>query len=192
MIARKEEIARWGAAATIVLVATRLVEGSIWYSGAVTKTPWSDPKFGWFPSWVRKEAEFAEIDAYRWFLETVVIPNLDLFGWLQFVTEAVLAVMLVLGVVTGLAGLVATLWALNIAIGSYPVPINAPDPLLGPVSAGFEPALEPLYNHQLFVLLPLIVTVTRPGRVLGVDAWLRPRLLASPNRWLRRIGEWAT
>ncbi len=156
----------------VVLLITRLVEGSIWFGGFISKRP--DNDFAWFPEWVMKESEYSPIPPYKWFLDTIVIPHITFWGWVQFLTEMFLAITLILGIFVGITGLIATLWALNIAIGSVFVPG------------------EILYNLQYFVLVPLILALTRSGRVYGLDAWLRPRLLASKNKWVRRAAEWGT
>lgn len=160
-----------GFAAIAALVALRVLDGVIWFSGAAAKTPWNG--WGWFPEWLQKEATYAQLPPYKTFLEVIVLPNLQLFGWLQFLTESALAVMLIFGIFTRLGGWVATLWALNIAVGSYPVP--------------GENAL----NLALFVLVPLVIATTAGGKALSVDeAWLRPRLERAVPPRLREYLDW--
>lgn len=162
---------KWGGAAAGVALLARLQQGILWFAAGVSKPP---PDFNWFPEWVMKESQYAQIGAYKWFLDAIVIPNLTFFGYLQFFTEVVLGALLILGIFTPLVGLALTLWAFNIALGSYPVPG------------------EQLSLLQVFVLVPLLVAAMRSGRVAGLDAWLRPRLLRSEKKWLRRLGEWGT
>lgn len=154
------------------LFVARLLEGSVWFSGFTTKRP--DNGFGWFPGWVASESQYSPIPPYKWFLDTLVLPHVAFWGWVQFLTEAVLAVTTLLGILVGFSGILATIWSLNIAIGSVFVPG------------------ETLNNEQNFVLIALLLWVTRSGRVWGVDAWLRPKLLASRKRWVRWVGEWGT
>lgn len=178
-------VARWaraweiGTAAAWTLLLSRLVVGFIWFGGAVAKTPWTPapnsdyPRWGWFTEWIRTEQQYA-IPPYKWFLDNIVIPNIEFFGWLQFLTEVALTLGFVFGILMGLTGLVGALWAFNIALGAFTVPN------------------EPFFALQLFVLMPLVLGVTKSGRILGVDVWLRPKLLASPKPWLRKVGDWAT
>jgi len=160
------------------IVILRVVDAFIWLGGAVGKHPWRAseesgyPRFGWFRDWVVKEEHYAQIPAYKWFLGHVVLPHIDLFGWLQFLTEAFLGVALLLGLFVGVTGLVATLWAFNIALGSYPVPG------------------EQLYALQLFVLAPFVLWTARAGRAWGVDAALHRRWRASRSVYARWAARW--
>lgn len=156
--------------ATLFLFLARITVGSIFFTGGVTKPP---PDFNWFPDWVHKEAEYAQIGIYKLFLEAVVIPNLTFFGYLQFFVELVFGGLLLVGLFTRLSGFVMGLWAFNIALGSYPVPG------------------EQLTLLELFVLMPFLVGALATGRILGLDALLRNKFMASENRLVRLLGTWA-
>ncbi len=162
----------WWRVPVIAIVSLRIFNGVIWLTGAMGKHPGND--WGWFPEWLGKEAEYATIPAYKWFLETIVIPNITFFGWMQFITELVLGIALIFGILTPLMAVGATLWAFNISLGSWPVPG------------------EIWYNLVLFVQIPFVVAVTRSGRAWGVDAYLRPKLLAHKSPLIRKIGKWCT
>lgn len=156
--------------ATFFLFLARIAVGSIFFGGGISKPP---PDFNWFPGWVQKESEYAQIGLYKLFLDAIVIPNITFFGYLQFFTELLFGGLLLLGLFTRFSGFVLGLWALNIAIGSYPVP--------GEVTT----------NLWLFVLMPFLVGALAAGRVLGLDALLRPKLLKSENRLVRWVATWA-
>lgn len=158
------------ALATAFLFLARVVVGSIFFGGGITKPP---PNFNWFPGWVQKESEFAQIKPYKLFLDAVVIPHITFFGYLQFFTELIFGGLLLLGLFTRFSGFVLGIWAMNIALGSYPVPG------------------EQITNLELFVLMPFLVGSLAGGRILGLDAWLRPKFLASEKRWVRFVGAWA-
>lgn len=151
----------------VVLLATRLSVAATWAWGAATKPP---PGFGWLENSLRSQVEHNIVPGYSWFVEHVMLPNITMIGWTAFIVEAYLAIVLLLGLATRLNGLIATLWGLNIAIGSMGVP------------------LEPMWVLVPFVLLPMMAAEGRSGRVLGLDAALHPRLGESNRPLLRFIG----
>lgn len=155
--------------ATFFLFLARITVGSIFFFAGLSKPP---PDFNWFPEWVQKEADYAQIGLYKLFLETVVIPNITFFGWMQFVTEIVLGAMVLLGFMTRFSGFLLGVWAFNIALGSYPVPG------------------EQLTLLELFVLMPFLVGALATGRILGLDALLRTRWMESESRLKRFLGAW--
>lgn len=155
--------------ATFFLFVARIMVGSIFFFAGLSKPP---PDFNWFPEWVQKEAEYAQIGLYKFFLETVVIPNLTFFGWMQFITEIVLGGLVLVGFLTRASGFLLGLWAFNIALGSYPVPG------------------EQLTFLQSFVIVPFLVGALATGRIVGVDALLRQRWMESESRVRRALGTW--
>jgi len=162
----------WNLPAWILIgfLGARAVNAYMWYWGASTKHPWLDPPFGWLGSWLRVEVEHNPIPGYPWVVEHVLIPNIQLVGWTGFVVEAYLALVFTLGFVTRFHGWLAALWGLNIAIGN----VGAPR--------------EPIWAILPLVVIPLLAGESRSGRMIGLDAGLRPRLLVSRNRWLRLLG----
>lgn len=155
--------------ATFFLFLARITVGSIFLFAGLSKPP---PDFNWFPDWVHKEAEYAQIGLYKLFLEAVVIPNITFFGWMQFITEIVLGGLVLVGLLTRASGFLLGLWAFNIALGSYPVPG------------------EQLTLLELFVLMPFLVGALATGRILGLDAVLRERWMASESGFKRFLGTW--
>lgn len=154
------------------LLLARLVAAYTWYWGWTGKTPWNG--WGWLPGYLKDEAKYTQFPQYRMFLQTAVLPNINGFGWMQFIVELTLSVTLATGFLTGLSGLLAVIWAANIVFGAYPVP--------GELS----------FNLLNMFILPVVVWLTRAGRFMGLDALIRPRLLASKSRALRLIGKICT
>jgi hypothetical protein len=93
-------------------------------------------------------------------------------GWLIWLMEAFIALSLILGMFARLGGLVGLIQAANLYIGLTALPF------------------EWYWTYGMMIVLQLIFFAVPSGRTLGVDAWLRPRLLAAaqrgnrPARWL--------
>ncbi len=102
-------------------------------------------------------------------IDNVVQPNIRVFGWVLWLTEAWVAASLFLGLLSRLGGLAALGLAIHLMIG------------LGGISQPFE--WEWSYNQM--VLLSLLMVAFAPGRFVGFDAWLRPRLAARAARGSR-------
>ena len=112
------------------------------------------------------------------FLEGVVEPNIRWFGWLIWVAEAFIFLSLFLGLFSRLGGLVSVAISAQLALGL----------------AGIGNPYEWEWSYNLMVLLSLVMFAFTPGRVLGLDAWLRPRLLGSAEGGSRlaRALSWLT
>jgi uncharacterized membrane protein YphA (DoxX/SURF4 family) len=112
------------------------------------------------------------------FLEGFVEPNIRWFGWLVWGAEAFIFLSLFLGLFSRLGGLVAVVISGQLALGL----------------AGISNPYEWEWSYILMVLLSLVMFGFTPGRVLGIDAWLRPRLTqaADAGSWLARILTWLT
>jgi hypothetical protein len=90
-----EMTARWGA--TVL----RWTAGLLWLANANWKVP---PDFGRGPDrcttlcrYVEAGAEFPVAPGSAWFFDTVVSPNLAVFGWVVLLSESLLAVLLISG-----------------------------------------------------------------------------------------------
>lgn len=97
------------------------------------------------------------------FIEGVVKPNIAWFGYVIWASEAFIFVSLFLGLFSRLGGLVAVGMTLQLMIG------------LGGIGNPYE--WEWAYNSM--VLLAIVAFAFAPGRYLGLDSLLRPRLLAA-------------
>lgn len=112
------------------------------------------------------------------FLESFVQPNIRWFGWFVWGAEAFIFVSLFLGLFSRLGGLVAAAISGQLALGL----------------AGISNPYEWEWSYNLMVLLSLVFFALPPGRVWGLDAWLRPwlqRAVAGGNR-LARLLLWLT
>ena len=112
------------------------------------------------------------------FLDNVAIPNLRWFGYAVWGMEAFIFISLFCGVFSRLGALVAIAQSLQLWVGL----------------AGIANPFEWEWSYNLMPVLALIVLATAPGRVAGIDAWLRPRLARASergNRLARALG-WLT
>jgi hypothetical protein len=96
------------------------------------------------------------------FIDTIVKPNIRWFGSVIFFTEAFIFASLFLGLFSRLGGLVAIGMSAQLLIGL----------------AGIPNPYEWEWAYINMVLLALVVFAFAPGRILGLDALLRPRLQA--------------
>jgi hypothetical protein len=112
------------------------------------------------------------------FLEGFVEPNIRWFGWFIWGAEAFIFLSLFLGLFSRLGGLVAILISGQLALGL----------------AGISNPYEWEWSYNLMVLLSLVMFAFAPGRVFGLDAWLRPRLqqVAEGGSRLARVLTWLT
>ena len=97
------------------------------------------------------------------FIEGVVKPNIAWFGYVIWASEAFIFVSLFFGLFSRLGGLVAIGIGAQLMLG------------LGGIGNPYE--WEWAYNN--IVLLAIVAFAFAPGRYFGLDALLRPRLLAA-------------
>jgi hypothetical protein len=100
------------------------------------------------------------------FLENIVMPNMRWFGWIIWLSEAFIFVSLFFGLFSRLGGLVALGVSAQLMIGL----------------AGITNPYEWEWAYNQMVVLSLVMLGTAPGRVFGIDAWLRPRLWPAVER----------
>jgi hypothetical protein len=94
------------------------------------------------------------------FIDTIVKPNIRWFGSVIFFTEAFIFASLLLGLFSRLGGLVAIGMSAQLMVGL----------------AGIPNPYEWEWSYINMVLLALVVFAFAPGRILGLDTLLRPRL----------------
>jgi hypothetical protein len=100
------------------------------------------------------------------FIEQVVKPNISWFGYLIWGAEVLIFLTMLLGLFTRLGGLIAIGIASQLFIGLA----NIPSPY------------EWEWSYGQMVLLALLMFGLAPGRVLGLDGLLRPRLAQAAVR----------
>lgn len=93
-------------------------------------------------------------------VENVIMPNIQFMGWILWLTELAVVVLVGLGLFSRLGGLLALAVSLQLTIGLAAIP--------NPVE------WEWIYLQMVF--LSLVVLGTAPGRFFGLDALLVPRL----------------
>lgn len=105
-----------------------------------------------------------------YFVARVVQPGFVFFGWAIFLVEAFVAATLLLGLVSRAGALVALLLSLQLMLG---------------LAGAWDPAThlnEWEWSYHLMILLSLVLLGLAPGRILGLDGLLRPRLAVSAAR----------
>ena len=117
--------------------------------------------------YLQLEAQYPAFGFYGRLVESVVIPNFTLFGWLIFLAELLVGLSLLTGTLTRLGAAVGLLMALNLGIGMLAVPNEWP------------------WSYIMLAMFHFIFLFTAAGRVLGIDAWLRHHL--PPASWLRKL-----
>jgi hypothetical protein len=100
------------------------------------------------------------------FIETFASPNIRWFGYAVFGMEAFIFASLFFGLFSRLGALVALAQSLQLWVGL----------------AGISNPAEWEWSYNWMPVLSLLLLALAPGRVLGVDAWLRPRLLRAAER----------
>lgn len=144
-------------AADRVLAAARIALGMYWLYEQHWKLP---PDFGLHqPRGLmfafHQGIQHPLLGSYATFLQQVVVPHFHLFGWLLFLGETTIGMLLTLGLLTELGALLGTLEALNLLLSQARTPEG---PLI----------YVAILVGNLFVLI-----------VVGNKAWSVDRLLAA-------------
>lgn len=107
-------------------------------------------------------------------LDNLFIPQIRIFGWLVWLTEFSVFLTMIFGLFTRLGALSAIGISLQLYIGLA----NVPRPF------------EWEWTYGAIVALAFAMMAVAPGRVFGVDAWLRRKLAGPAERGnrLAKIG----
>jgi uncharacterized membrane protein YphA (DoxX/SURF4 family) len=128
----------------------RLVLGAMWWQQSLWKVP---PHYDWgLIHWMQEMVAHASTELQSTLVRDLVLPNIQIFGPLVYLIELAIAVSLILGIATRLAGLLGALMAINLWLGLYNAPGEWP------------------WTYMFLVILQLIYFIDPPGRSLGVDA----------------------
>jgi thiosulfate dehydrogenase (quinone) large subunit len=154
----------------IGMIASRLIYGYLWYTQLLWKLP---PQFGCpadfavstglrertsgLCDWVGLMVIYSKLPIQADLVNSLVVPNMAIVGWLVWLMEAFVAVSLILGLFTRLGGLAALVQGLNLLIG-----------------IGFAP-IEWEWTYGMLSVLGLVFLAIPTGRIWGLDALLRPR-----------------
>ncbi|WP_428493262.1 hypothetical protein [Rhodopila sp.] len=129
--------------------ALRVLIGTMWWQGSLWKIP---PNYAGLLYFMKEVVDHAAIPLQRTLYANLFIPNINLFGPLIYLTEAVIALSLIVGVFTRWFALLGLLMAGNLWLGLYSAPGE------WPWTYGYLMVIQ-----ALFILDP-------PGRCLGLDA----------------------
>ena len=112
------------------------------------------------------------------FIDGFVKPSISWFGYVVFGMEALIFLSLVFGLFSRLGGLVAIAQSAQLMIGL----------------AGISNPNEFEWTYNTMFVLSLLMFAFAPGRYLGLDALLRPRLAAAEAKGNRLAGvlKWLT
>jgi hypothetical protein len=90
------------------LTGLRLLVGLMWLWNVVWKVPpdFGENKKAGLYFWTHLGVEHKVFAPFSWLIEHVVLPNFTAFGWLTFVVESLLAVLLLTGTTVRLAALI--------------------------------------------------------------------------------------
>lgn len=121
----------------------------------------------------QQSIQYPTLDLFKRFLETIVVPNFHLFGWIVFVTEVAIGLSLLLGLLTRAGAIVGTAQAINLFISQASTP-------------------EGPWIYLAILAANLFVLFTPSNRQLSVDRVLAPRVATAAARGdlLPRILQW--
>jgi uncharacterized membrane protein YphA (DoxX/SURF4 family) len=144
----------------------RFAFGLMWLYGASWKIP---PSVGrstnaglWY--WLQQEIQYPAFSWYLGFLESVVVPNLSVFGWLAFLLEFFVGLFLLIGLFTRLSSVVGLLLSLNLLIGLAAHPREA------------------ILTYIMMILFHMVFITTNAGLNWGLDQILLEKLANSALR----------
>lgn len=165
------------------IVLARLTIGYLWITQLGWKMP---PSFGCPPNfavstsftdrtsglcdWTGLMAVYSKLPAHAAFVKDFVIPNIAWVGWGVWLLEAFIAASLVLGLFTRLGALAGILQAINLYIGLTAIPY------------------EWYWTYGMLITLHVIFFCIPPGRIFGIDTWLRSRMAAGIGKGSRLLG----
>lgn len=141
----------------------RAVYGAYWLYAASWKVP---PDFGQAAGtglwrWISQGDQFPTFSWYHGFLESIIIPHFNAFGYLVLLTELLIGLSLFLGAFTRLGTAIGLFMSANITLTVTNVPG------------------ESIWFYVTLIGLHLLLGITRSGRFLGLDAGLARRLASA-------------
>jgi len=146
----------------------RVVLAFLWIQNVRWKVP---PDFDALAMFTGFAVEHPVFPPYSALVESVILPNIAVFGWFVVIAESLIGAFL-------LVGLLTRFWALVSFAQSFVIFL----------SVGLTPAEWP-WSYYLMMITSLLLAGAAAGRVWGLDALLRPHWLAgssTASRWLAR------
>jgi len=153
------------------MAAVRVLLGLLWLQNVGWKVP---PNFAPVERFVQRGIDTPVFPPYSALLESLVAPNLKLFGWLTLLTELALAVFL-------LSGLATRLWAAVGAVQCLAIGLTV-------ANAEHEWG----WAYWLMIAAHVAVFATASGRVAGLDSFLRPALRQRRDAVSKTYLRWAS
>ncbi len=159
-----------GTVTAIMIAALRVGVAMMWIQNVGWKVP---PDFGRLRDnglffWAGQAVEYPVFPPYSAFVDAVVLPNIEIFGWITLLVEGGLGAFL-------LVGLATRLWAV-VGIGQT---------LAITLSVLFAPH-EWHWSYYLMGLAHLAIFATAAGRSYGIDGVLRVGWSGSSG-WFPRL-----
>lgn len=153
----------------IMIAVLRCGVALMWIQNVAWKVP---PDFGRANNnglyfWASQAVEHPVLAPYSAFVDGVVLPNIEVFGWFTLLIEGGLGAFLLIGLAT-------RFWAV-VGLGQT---------LAITLSVLFAPN-EWHWSYYLMGLAHLAIFATAAGRCYGIDGVLRPTWLASSGRLSR-------
>lgn len=143
------------------IATVRIGTGLLWTSNLEWKEP---PEFGCGPSgsgglcgWIERMGEYSMLRVHADFVQDVVLPNYEMFGYLVYLAESLTGVLLILGLLTRFAAMLGLIQSLNLLVGLARVPE------------------EWAWDYGMMVLLHLALLGLAAGRYFGLDVFLHER-----------------
>lgn len=153
----------------IALWVLRVLVGSMWWQQSLWKIP---PNFDGLRYWMQQEVAHACTVLLSDFVSSLVLPNLNLFGPLVYLTEVAIGISLLLGLLSRVGALLGVLMGLNLWLGLYSAPGEWP------------------WTYMFLVIIQALFVIDPPGRVLGADVLLRRH--NGGATWNRALLSWIT
>jgi uncharacterized membrane protein YphA (DoxX/SURF4 family) len=127
----------------------RVLMGTMWWQGSLWKIP---PNFDGLLYWMHQVVDHAAIPLQSQLYAQLVIPNIGVFGPLVYLTEASIAVSLILGLWTRVFSFLGLLMGLNLWLGLYSAPGEWP------------------WTYGFLIIIQALYVLDPPDRWLGIDA----------------------
>ena len=153
-------------ASAVMIAVLRVGVALMWIQNVAWKVP---PDFGRANNnglyfWASQAVEHPVFAPYSAFVDGIVLPNIEVFGWFTLLIEGGLGAFLLIGLAT-------RFWAV-VGVGQT---------LAITLSVLFAPH-EWQWSYYLMALAHLAIFATAAGRSYGVDGVLRATWSASPSR----------
>jgi uncharacterized membrane protein YphA (DoxX/SURF4 family) len=153
---------------------SRLFIGALWWQQSLWKLPptYTDQPdgSGGLRYWMEQMAQNASFTLQADFVKKIVLPHFYFFAPQVYAGEVLVAVSLMLGLFTRLGGAIGALMAINLWFGLYRSESEWP------------------WTYFFLVLIQIMFVAYRPGRSLGLDAFIHhEESTAVGKHWRTRV-----